>query len=153
MDINIRFTLFWIFTFRAHVTCHSLSAYQCMMYLLPSGGDITPGTLNDAEIWGYYSILRAKRNNHQGTTTLIYRPGKVRSAMLIRIYHRAMYLTNYAGYNYYKNDAGLFTYKTNNGISDNIYLGLNRVIHNFQGNPYWGRTGRGLCSVCIYFQP
>ena len=72
--------------------------------------------------------------------------------MLIRIYHRAMYLTNYAGYTFGTNDEGLFTYKSN-GISDNIYLGLNRVIHDFHGNPHWGRTGRGLCSVCIYFQP
>ena len=151
MDINIRFTLFWIFTYRIHVTCHSLSACQCMVYLLPSGGDIPPGTGNDAEIWGYYHILRAKRNTIHGKSTLIFSGGKVKSTMRIRIYHRAMYVTNYAGYTYFKNDSGLFTYKTSNGKSDSIYLGLNRVIHNFRGNPYGGRTGGGLCYVTIDF--
>jgi len=64
-----------------------------------------------------------------------------------------MYVTNYAGYTTYKSDTGLFVYKHYGILRNNIYLGLNRVIHNFKGSPHWGRTGRGLCSVCIYFQP
>ena len=139
--------------FYIHVTCHSLCVCQCLLYLLPSGGDISPGTVRDAEIWGYYSSLGAYGNKKWGKKQLIYQYGRVKSAMLIRLYRNAMYVTNYAGYNTYRSYKGLFAYKHRGVLRNNIYLGLNRVIHNYKGSPHWGRTGRGLCSVCIYFQP
>ena len=60
----------------------------------------------------------------------------VKTAMLIRLSKMQMYATNYEGYNYYKQDEGL-------------YIGVNRVVKSIYG--YSGCTGRGLCSVCIYF--
>ena len=112
-----------------------------------SGGDIY-GTLNDAEIWGYYSRLTAYRNNHQHTKRIFTKAKVVKTALVFMLGARSMYIRNYAGFSYgWKYDSGLFTYKN----YDNVYLGLNRVIHDFKGYPYQNRWGRGLCTVCIHF--
>ena len=115
---------------------------QCLNYF--SGGGIG-GVEYDAEIWGYSSHLYAYGNKKYGTMPLISVHGGVQTAMFIELGRRNMYLNNYAGYRYSKPfDFKLFSF-------DNIYLGLNRVIHNLEGSPYDERTGCGLCSVCIYF--
>ena len=120
------------------------------MFELFLGGGIG-GVEYDAEIWGYYSHLYAYGNMKYGTSPLISVHGGVQTAMFIEMSRRNMYLKNYAGYYYSEPfDFRLFSYHTST-ISDPIYLGLNRVIHNLEGNPFGGRTGNGLCSVCIYF--
>ena len=34
-----------------------------------------------------------------------------------------------------------------------LFLGFNRVVHDYKGMPYLGRGGSGLCGVCIRFYP
>jgi len=107
------------------------------------------GTFNNAEIFGYYGNLAVYRSRWSGSKQLTYAAGTVRSTMLVNIGHREMYVTNYQGYTKKIIHNGLFYYKITSTKS--IYMGLNRVIDNAKGNPYHLRTGRGLCSVCIYY--
>ena len=97
----------------------------------------------DAEVQGKSNYLSAYRSD-VGGSTLITSTTSVKTAMLIRLSKMQMYATNYEGFNYYKEDSGLFIFNT-------MYMGLNRVVHHISGYPSGGRTGRGLCSVCIYF--
>ena len=97
----------------------------------------------DAEIQGKGSYLTAYRSD-MGGSSLITSTTSVKTAMLIRLSHMQMYATNYEDFNYYKEDKGLFAFNT-------MYMGLNRVVHYISGSANGGRTGRGLCSVCIYF--
>ena len=110
-------------------------------------GAYAGGTTNNAETFGYSSTLYAYRNKLQGSTKIFSKLGGVYSTMLINIAHHKMYATNYHGYQVNLSESGLFSYTT-----DDIYLGVNRVIDNYNGSPYNGRDGSGLCSVCIYFQ-
>ena len=100
------------------------------------GGDSST-THYDAEIHSYNSGMYAFENDYQGSDNLEASPS-VKSAMLIRLSKFQMYATNYEGYNYYNAHKGLFAF-------DTMYLGLNRVVGSSS------RSGRGMCSVCIYF--
>ena len=110
--------------------------------LLFAGGDAL-STLYDAEIHSYSKYLKVYRSDVGGSGLLISSKA-VKTAMLIRLSNNQMYVTNYEGYNYYKEHNGLFAF-------DTMYMGLNRVVHRRFGSPVRNRKGRGLCSVCIYF--
>ena len=97
----------------------------------------------NAEIHSYDNYLKAYRSD-VGGSSLITSTTTVKTDMLIRLSAMNMYITNYEGFNYYKADGGLFAF-------DTMYMGLNRVVDYINGPPSPGRTGRGLCSVCIYF--
>ena len=97
----------------------------------------------DAEIHSYNNYLKAYRSVLKHNS-LITSTSSVKTALLIRLSRMQMYVTNYEGFNYYKEDGGLFYLST-------TYLGLNRVVKHIYGPPSAGRTGRGLCSVCISF--
>ena len=128
--------------------CYDTVNNQCYSYF--SGGSIDEFPY-DAEVWGYGSDLHVHGNRHYGLQELESKEGAVKSTMLIELSRRYMFLTNYAGHSYVNMfDKKLFSFRTP-FIRDYIYLGLNRVVHNLQGSPYQGRTGSGLCSVCIYF--
>ena len=108
-----------------------------------TGGD--PGTTHDnAEIHSYNNYLKAYRSD-VGGSSLMMSSSSVKTAMLIRLSTGQMYVTNYEGFDYYAEDSSLFLLNT-------MYMGLNRVVHQLDGPPNAGRTGRGLCSVCISFQ-
>ncbi|KAI0208607.1 hypothetical protein LSAT2_006707 [Lamellibrachia satsuma] len=94
-------------------------------------------TVYDAEIHSSHNNLYVYRSD-VGGSSLVTSSDAVKTAMLIRLSKNQMYSTNYEGFNYYKQDKGLFAF-------DTMYMGLNRVV----GSKY--RTGQGLCSVCIYF--
>ena len=111
--------------------------------LLVSAGGDSSTTLYDAEIHSYYNYLKVYRSD-VGGSSLMTSTTSVKTAMLIRLSKKQMYVTNYEGFNYYKQDSGLFAF-------DAMYMGLNRVVGNIYGSPSMSRTGRGLCSVCIYF--
>ena len=112
--------------------------------LMPSvffvGGDSST-THYDAEIHSYNSGMYVFENDYQGSDILAA-SASVKSAMLIRLSKFQMYATNYEGYNYYNAHKGLFAF-------DTMYIGLNRVVDSSRWSSR--RTGRGLCSVCIYF--
>ncbi|KAI0233677.1 hypothetical protein LSAT2_016079 [Lamellibrachia satsuma] len=110
-------------------------------------GSYADGSHTNAETFGYGANLNAYRNKWHSSTKIFSKLGGIYSTMLINIAHHKMYATNYRGYHVKLSDSGLFSYTT-----DNIYLGVNRVIDNYNGSPYNGRDGSGLCSVCIYFQ-
>ena len=97
----------------------------------------------DAEIHSYNNYLKVYRSDVGGSSLITSTP-TVKTAMLIRLSKMQMYATNYEGFNYYKQDRGLFAF-------DTMCMGLNRVVHYIYGYPSGGRTGRSLCSVCIYF--
>ena len=102
-----------------------------------------PGiTLLDAEIHSYNNYFYAYRTDRD--SSLIRAAPSVKTAMLIRLSKMQMYVTNYEGFNYYKQDKRLFFF-------DTMYMGLNRVVQPINGPPSAGHTGRGLCSVCISF--
>ncbi|KAK2171353.1 hypothetical protein NP493_1066g02007 [Ridgeia piscesae] len=101
-------------------------------------------TRYDAEIHSMYSDKLYVYRSDVGGSTLITSSHSVKTAMLIRLSRMQMYVTNYEGYNYYRQETGLFAF-------DTMYMGLNRVVANLHGSPSGARTGRGLCSVCIYF--
>ena len=105
-----------------------------------TGGD-SDTTEYDAEIHSYSKYLKAYRSD-VGGATLIKSPPSVKTALLIRLSKMQMYATNYEGFDYYKQDTGLFAI-------DTMYMGLNRVVENIHEPTK--RTGRGLCSVCVYF--
>ena len=107
-----------------------------------TGGD-SGTTEYNAEIHSYDNYLKAYRSD-VGGSSVITSTTTVKTDMLIRLSTMQMYVTNYEGFNYYKPDSGLFAF-------DTMYMGLNRVVDNINGPPSLGRTGRGLCSVCIYF--
>ena len=118
----------------------SMSRYN--MTCVVTAGD--SGTTHyDAEIHSYNNYLKVYRSD-VGGSSLMTSTTSVKTAMLIRLSKMQMYATNYEGFNYYKQDKGLFAF-------DTMYMGLNRVVHYIYGYPSGGRTGRGLCSVCIYF--
>ena len=119
-----------------------MSTYLADM-LIPSvllGGDSST-THYDAEIHSYNTGMYVFKNDYQGSDILEAR-APVKSAMLIRLSKFQMYATNYEGYNYYNQSEGLFVF-------DTMYMGLNRVVDSSRWSSR--RTGRGLCSVCIYF--
>ncbi|KAI0234908.1 hypothetical protein LSAT2_014727 [Lamellibrachia satsuma] len=105
------------------------------------GGD-SGTTRCDAEIHSYRDYLKVFRSDVGGSTLLKSQRFAVKTAMLIRLSKNQMYAANYEGFNYYIQDRGLFAF-------DTMYMGLNRVVSSIYGSTY--RTGRGLCSVCIYF--
>ena len=98
---------------------------------------------HDADIHSYNNYLKAYRS-HVGRSSLITASPSVKTAMLIQLSRMQMYATNKEGFNYYTEDSGLF-------LLNQVYMGLNRVVRNIYGPPNAGRTGRGLCSVCISF--
>ena len=97
----------------------------------------------NAEIHSYNNYLKAYRSILR-RSSLITSTTSVKTALLIRLSAMKMNVTNYEGFNYYKADGGLFAFNT-------MYMGLNRVVKHSKGPPNAGRTGRGLCSVCISF--
>ncbi|KAK2168339.1 hypothetical protein NP493_1234g00009, partial [Ridgeia piscesae] len=99
-------------------------------------------TRQDAEIHSYNEYLKVFRSDVGGSSCLTSNQNTVKTAMLIRLSKMQMYATNYEGFDYYKQDRGLFAF-------DTMYMGLNRVVSYIYGSS--SRTGRGLCSVCIYF--
>ena len=117
-------------------------AFRFNTLLVSAAGD-SGTTVYDSEIHSYNNYLKVYRSD-VGGSSLITSTNSVKTAMLIRLSKKQMYVTNYEGFNYYKQDKGLFAYNT-------MYMGLNRVVKSIYGNPSGGRTGRGLCSVCIYF--
>ena len=69
----------------------------------------------------------------------------MKTSMQIRVGKMELYMTNNAGSNLYTNDKSLFNLSK-------MYMGLNRVIHRYQSSYVnKGRTGTGLCVVCIGF--
>ena len=120
-----------------------ISYTSCFNMLLVSAAGDSGTTHYDAEIHSYNNYLKAYRSD-VGGSSLITSTTSVKTAMLIRLSKMQMYATNYEGYNYYKQDKGLFAF-------DMMYMGLNRVVKSIYGPPSAGRRGRGLCSVCIYF--
>ena len=116
---------------------------RCNMTCMFTAGDCSTTTY-DAEIHSMYSDkLYVYRSDFAGST-LITSSHSVKTAMLIRLSRMQMYATNYEGYNYYRQETGLFAF-------DTMYMGLNRVVDYIHGSASAGRTGRGMCSVCIYF--
>ena len=101
------------------------------------GGDAS-STSYDAEIHSNSATLRMYKNDIAGSGLHKSDAGVVKTAMLIRLSKSQVYATNYEGYNYYTQHTGLFAF-------DTMYMGLNRVVRGSY------RSGRGLCSVCIYF--
>ena len=111
--------------------------------LLVSAAGDSSTTVYDAEIHSNSNSLKAYRSDVGGSSLITSTPS-VKTAMLIRLSKKQMYATNYEGFNYYKEDSGLFFF-------DTMYMGLNRVVKSISGPASDDRTGRGLCSVCIYF--
>ena len=106
--------------------------------LIPSvflGGDSST-THHHAEIHSYNTGMYVFKNDYQGSD-ILEASASVKSVMLIRLSKFQMYATNY-----YKQHKGLFVF-------DTMYMGLNRVVDSSRWSSR--RTGRGLCSVCIYF--
>ena len=69
----------------------------------------------------------------------------VKASMHIQVGKFELYMTNYDGSNLYTNDTSLFNLSK-------MYMGLNRVIQSYTSSYVSaGRTGTGLCSVCIDF--
>ena len=109
-----------------------------------STGSYSSANRYEAEIRGYNKYLMVDHEQFaDGSSVKIHSP-TIKTAMLIRLSKQQMSVTNYYGYNIYRQDPGLFKF-------DTMYMGLNRVIQSSNTNPTDGRTGRGLCSVCIYF--
>jgi len=106
-------------------------------------GPFSSTTRYNAEIHSYDNYLEVYRSDAGGSSLITSTPS-VKTAMLIRLSAMRMYVTNYEGFNDYTEDSGLFYFNT-------MYMGLNRVVDYLFGLPSPGRTGGGLCSVCIYF--
>ena len=104
--------------------------------LLVSAGGDSSTTLYDAEIHSYNNYLKVYRSD-VGGSSLMTSTTSVKTAMLIRLSKKQMYVTNYEGFNYYKQDKGLFAF-------DAMYMGLNRVVGNIYGSPsmrsHWPRS-------------
>ena len=97
----------------------------------------------NAEIHSYNNYLKAFRSG-VGGNNILTSATSVKNALLIRLSTGQMYVTNYEGFNYYKEDSGLFAFNT-------MYIGMNGGVDDIFGPPIAGRRGRGVCSVCIYF--
>ena len=97
----------------------------------------------NAEIHSYNNYLKAFRSGVGGNNALTSAPS-VKKALLIRLSAMKMYITNYEGFNYYKEDRGLFAFNT-------MYMGMNGGVDDIFGPPIAGRRSRGVCSVCISF--
>ena len=119
-----------------------MSRLVAMCFLTGADSGANTYVLN-AEIHSYNNYLKAYRSA-VGGNNLIKLSRSVKKKLLIRLSTRQMFVTNHEGFNYYKEDSGLFAFNT-------MYMGLNRVVDNIYGPPIAGRTGRGLCSVCISF--
>ena len=110
-------------------------------YPFIAAGD-SGSTRHDAEIHSYNDYMKVFRSDVGGSSCLTSKRNTIKTAMTIQLSKNQMYATNYAGFNYYTQDRGLFAF-------DTMYMGLNRVVSSLYGSR--SRTGRGLCRVCIYF--
>ena len=106
-----------------------------------AGGDYWT-TKDDAEIHSYDKWFRVFLSEKAGTKALLNRQYAVQTQVFIQLSLNQIIASGGGGFNFYKNTNGLFA-------MDTMYLGLNRVIHNYRGST--SRTGSGLCKVCIYF--
>lgn len=127
-----------------HSTYHRYIISSMSLVIRPlcfAAGDYD-STEYDAEINSHNDNLQVYRSDVGGSGSLVATKSTVKTALLIRLSKNQMYVTNYEGVNYYKEDVGLFAF-------DTMYMGLNRVVNHIYGPTR--RTGRGVCSVCIYF--